>query len=136
MLDQLVRAAPRMHDRTGPGHVKEHTFSESQKEDSHGITEKAQRYLQDKEQAARMLENWGKCTEAGNRQVGNARTTCHMSGGHQKWRAWAGAVLCIPADISDQDFKEAFRNINQDEMTGILLLRPLPKQMREADIER
>ena len=43
----------------------------------------------------------------------------------------------FPADISDQDFKEAFRNINQDEdVTGILLLRPLPKQICEADIER
>lgn len=43
----------------------------------------------------------------------------------------------FPEDISHQEFKEAFININQDEdVTGILLLRPLPKQIHEADIER
>lgn len=40
-------------------------------------------------------------------------------------------------DISDEEFKEAFRKINDDpEVSGILLLRPLPKQIREADIEK
>lgn len=43
----------------------------------------------------------------------------------------------FPADLSDEDFKKEFETINRDEdVTGILLLRPLPKQMREADIER
>ena len=42
----------------------------------------------------------------------------------------------FPEDITDQEFKEAFRRINQDEeITGILLLRPLPKQICEGDIE-
>lgn len=41
-----------------------------------------------------------------------------------------------PEDISDAAFKKAFREINADpEVTGILLLRPLPKQICEADIE-
>ena len=43
----------------------------------------------------------------------------------------------FPADISDGEFKEQFQKINQDEnIDGILLLRPLPKQIREKDIER
>lgn len=41
----------------------------------------------------------------------------------------------FPADISHEAFREAFVKINQDpEVTGILLLRPLPKQIREKDI--
>lgn len=42
-----------------------------------------------------------------------------------------------PADISDAEFKEAFAKINEDpDVTGILLLRPLPKQICEKDIEQ
>lgn len=41
-----------------------------------------------------------------------------------------------PEDITDADFKDAFAGINHDpEVTGILLLRPLPKQICEKDIE-
>lgn len=43
----------------------------------------------------------------------------------------------FPEDITDSDFKSEFEKINQDEdVTGILLLRPLPKQIVEADIEK
>lgn len=39
-------------------------------------------------------------------------------------------------DIGDKEFKEEFKRINEDpEVAGILLLRPLPKQIREKDIE-
>lgn len=42
----------------------------------------------------------------------------------------------FPADIGDGAFKEAFKAINEDEdVNGILLLRPLPKQICEKDIE-
>ena len=42
----------------------------------------------------------------------------------------------FPADISDREFKQEFAGINADgAVTGILLLRPLPKQICEADIE-
>lgn len=42
-----------------------------------------------------------------------------------------------PGDISDETFKKAFQSINEDEdVDGILLLRPLPKQICEADIEK
>ncbi len=43
----------------------------------------------------------------------------------------------FPADISDGDFKEAFARINEDpDVTGILLLRPLPKHICENEIEQ
>lgn len=43
----------------------------------------------------------------------------------------------FPADISDADFKQAFGEINSDDkIHGILLLRPLPKQICERDIEQ
>ncbi|MDO5551942.1 MAG: bifunctional 5,10-methylenetetrahydrofolate dehydrogenase/5,10-methenyltetrahydrofolate cyclohydrolase [Lachnospiraceae bacterium] len=43
----------------------------------------------------------------------------------------------FPQDITDGEFKQAFQAINQDEdVTGILLLRPLPKQICEKDIEK
>lgn len=42
----------------------------------------------------------------------------------------------FPADISDLKFKEEFSKINDDvQVDGILLLRPLPKQICETDIE-
>ncbi len=40
-------------------------------------------------------------------------------------------------DISHEEFKEEFRKINEDPgVSGILLLRPLPKHIQEADIEK
>ncbi len=42
----------------------------------------------------------------------------------------------FPQDISDADFKTAFAAINRDEeITGILLLLPLPQQIRQKEIE-
>lgn len=42
-----------------------------------------------------------------------------------------------PAEISDAEFKQEFAKINADaDVTGILLLRPLPKQICEKDIEQ
>ena len=41
-----------------------------------------------------------------------------------------------PEDITDSDFKAEFTKINEDpDVTGILMLRPLPKQICEKDIE-
>lgn len=43
----------------------------------------------------------------------------------------------FPEDISDSEFKTEFAKINEDQETdGILLLRPLPKQICEEDIEK
>ena len=42
----------------------------------------------------------------------------------------------FPADITDEAFKKEFTAINEDpDVSGILLLRPLPKQICEKDIE-
>ena len=42
----------------------------------------------------------------------------------------------FPADITGEDFKKEFTAINADtDVSGILLLRPLPKQICEKDIE-
>lgn len=41
-----------------------------------------------------------------------------------------------PAEITDTEFKAEFKKINEDlDVTGILMLRPLPKQICEKDIE-
>lgn len=46
------------------------------------------------------------------------------------------ASYVFPQDISDEEFKKTFRDINEDdEVTGILLLRPLPRTINEKDIE-
>lgn len=45
-------------------------------------------------------------------------------------------TFVFPKDISDEEFKEAFQKINKDPaVTGILLLRPLPRQIKEKEIE-
>lgn len=42
----------------------------------------------------------------------------------------------FPETISDEDFKKEFQAVNQDpSVDGILLLRPLPRQIKEKDIE-
>lgn len=46
------------------------------------------------------------------------------------------ASYVFSQDIGDEDFKKAFKDINEDdEVTGILLLRPLPRTINEKDIE-
>lgn len=45
-------------------------------------------------------------------------------------------TFVFPKDISDEEFKEAFQKINKDpDVAGILLLRPLPEQIKEKEIE-
>ena len=47
-----------------------------------------------------------------------------------------GQTYVFPEDISDETFKAEFKTINEDPDTaGILLLRPLPGQIQERDIE-
>ena len=46
-------------------------------------------------------------------------------------------VFAFPADISDAEFRKEFAAINENvDVTGILLLRPLPSQIDEKAIER
>ncbi|WP_349946939.1 bifunctional 5,10-methylenetetrahydrofolate dehydrogenase/5,10-methenyltetrahydrofolate cyclohydrolase [Lacrimispora sp. BS-2] len=47
-----------------------------------------------------------------------------------------GESFPFSQDITDEAFKEEFAKINDDpDIDGILLLRPLPKQIKEKDIE-
>lgn len=47
-----------------------------------------------------------------------------------------GDSFAFPQDITDEAFKEEFAKINENpDIDGILLLRPLPKQIKEKDIE-
>lgn len=49
--------------------------------------------------------------------------------------AWESFVF--PGEISHEDFKEEFQKINENpQIDGILLLRPLPRQINEKEIER
>lgn len=42
-----------------------------------------------------------------------------------------------PEDITDEEFKKEFMSINEDDdIDAILLLRPLPKHIKESDIEK
>lgn len=59
-------------------------------------------------------------------------------GAMKKMKAFGleAASYVFPEDITDEDFKKAFKEINDDrDVTGILLLRPLPKHINEKDIE-
>lgn len=45
-------------------------------------------------------------------------------------------VLTLPADINQDNFIEQLRNVNNDKSVhGILLFRPLPKQINENDVK-
>lgn len=47
-----------------------------------------------------------------------------------------GESFAFPQDMTDEAFKEEFAKINENpHIDGILLLRPLPKQIKEKDIE-
>ena len=46
-------------------------------------------------------------------------------------------VYAFPETIEEEEFKSCFRKINEDEdVSGILLLRPLPSHLNEKQIER
>ena len=49
--------------------------------------------------------------------------------------AWESFV--VPGDISHEEFRKEFQKINENsQIDGILLLRPLPRQINEKEIER
>lgn len=59
-------------------------------------------------------------------------------GAVKKMQAFGLEAECVsfPETVSQEEFKAEFQNINADSMVdGILLLRPLPKQLREQEIE-
>lgn len=93
-----------------------------------------------KEQVQRMLEGWdGPAPKLAIVRVGeNPDDMSYERGATKKLESFGLRVssYVYPADISDAEFKKAFRAVNEDEdVSGILLLRPLPKQICEKDIE-
>lgn len=97
-----------------------------------------------KEQVAQMLEQ---IAEAGGQipklaivRVGeNPDDLSYERGAMKKLEAFGLRVqsYVFAGDISDEAFKAEFQKINDDaDVIGILLLRPLPKQICEADIEK
>lgn len=72
-------------------------------------------------------------------RVGERPDDMSYERGAVKKMAAFGLEACsyvFPADITDEKFKEEFGKINGDpEIGGILVLRPLPKQICEKDIE-
>ena len=68
----------------------------------------------------------------------NPDDMCYERGATKKLKSFGldVASYVFPQDISDEAFKKAFKDINEDdEVTGILLLRPLPRTINEKDIE-
>lgn len=97
-----------------------------------------------KEEVSRMLESIAETRKEVPKlaivRVGeNPDDMSYERGAVKKMEAFGLRVGCygFPGDISDEEFKAEFRKINEDpDVTGILLLRPLPKQICEADIEK
>lgn len=93
-----------------------------------------------KEQVQQMLEKLdGEVPELAIVRVGeNPDDMSYERGAIKKMKNFGLHVRsCVfPADISNQEFQEEFGKINDDpDVAGILLLRPLPKQICEKDIE-
>ena len=92
------------------------------------------------EVAARLAEFGGRIPKLAIVRVGEKPDDLSYERGAVKKMAAFGLaceVYAYPEEIGDEEFKEAFRRINEDEdVDGILLLRPLPKQIKEKDIER
>ena len=94
-----------------------------------------------KEQTAEMLKQCGgRIPKLAIVRVGeNPDDLSYERGAVKKMAAFglSAEVYAYPADIGDEAFKAEFQKINEDpEVDGILLLRPLPKQIHERDIER
>lgn len=94
-----------------------------------------------KEQVQELLKDWnGSVPNLAIVRVGeNPDDMSYERGAVKKMEAFGlnAATYTFPADISDSEFKQEFARINDDPAVhGILLLRPLPKQIREKDIER
>lgn len=92
-----------------------------------------------KEQVQNALRGWdGKAPKLAIVRVGERPDDLSYERGAVKKMADFGLetqTWAFPTDISDDRFREGFRTINEDpEVAGILVLRPLPKQICEKEI--
>lgn len=94
-----------------------------------------------KEQVEAVLKNWnGAVPKLAIVRVGeNPDDMSYERGALKKMESFGlrAGVYAFPYDINDRNFKEEFSKINEDDdVSGILLLRPLPKHINEKDIEK
>lgn len=93
-----------------------------------------------KVQVEEMLKGLGRIPQLAIVRVGESPDDIsYEKGAVKRMRAFGLEVekFTFPGDISDGDFKEAFKSINADrEIDGILVLKPLPSQIVQEDIDR
>lgn len=93
-----------------------------------------------KEQVQEQLAVLAKVPKLAIVRVGNRPDDIsYEKGAVKKMQAFGLEAECFsfPETISDEEFKLEFRKINEnEEIDGILMMRPLPKQIRERDIEK
>ena len=92
-----------------------------------------------KEEAAEELKALGRVPRLAIIRVGEKPDDISYEKGALKKMAAFGLEaesFVFPGDISHESFRESFEEINRDpSVDGILLLRPLPSQIREKEIE-
>lgn len=92
-----------------------------------------------KEEAAEELKALGRVPRLAIIRVGEKPDDISYEKGALKKMAAFGLdaeSFVFPGDISHESFRESFEEINRDpSVDGILLLRPLPSQIREKEIE-
>lgn len=93
-----------------------------------------------KEQVQADLETLGRVPKLAIVRVGSRPDdVSYENGAVKKMQAFGleAERFTFPEDITDGEFKEEFQKINEDAaIDGILMMRPLPKQIKESDIEK
>ena len=93
-----------------------------------------------KVQVERLLEELGRVPQLAIIRVGESPDDIsYETGAVKKMHAFGLRVekYVFPEDISDQEFKREFLKINADsQVDGILVMRPLPPQIVQEDIDR
>lgn len=93
-----------------------------------------------KEQVQADLETLGRVPKLAIVRVGSRPDDVSYENGAVKKMQALGLEaerFTFPEDITDGEFKEEFQKINEDAaIDGILMMRPLPKQIKESDIEK
>lgn len=93
-----------------------------------------------KVQVEEMLKRLGRIPQLAIIRVGESPDDIsYEKGAVKRMRAFGlhAEKYIFPEDISDKEFKEAFQKINADKaIDGILVLKPLPSQIAQEDIDR
>lgn len=91
-------------------------------------------------QVEELLKKLGRTPQLAIVRVGNSPDDIsYETGAVKKMKAFGlkAEKFTFPENIEDREFKEEFRKINEDDrIDGILVMRPLPPQILQEDIER